>query len=212
MSRGFQAVSVRREGKVYETRFTEAQGIQGPDGLVGIAGGQAEGAVARAEAGAADVAEIPCPLQCQRPGSGDEDPVPPSGAAGCRAAFAGELGFLSVRPVGVQPRGERSGRGLQGGLAEGALENLEIKPVDASSGQAPDVVWDFLRGLRRQQPPFRAPPPRPDASFASASASLASRNSCAMALKRWYPLICAATSSASPARMRTVFGQPSGER
>ncbi len=38
MSRGFQAVSVRREGKVYETRFTEAQGIQGPEGLVGIAG------------------------------------------------------------------------------------------------------------------------------------------------------------------------------
>ena len=37
MSRGFQAVSVRREGKVYETRFTEAQGIQGLDGLVGIA-------------------------------------------------------------------------------------------------------------------------------------------------------------------------------
>ena len=37
MSRGFQAVSVRREGKVHETRFTEAQGIQGLDGLVGIA-------------------------------------------------------------------------------------------------------------------------------------------------------------------------------
>ena len=37
MSRGFQAVSVRREGKVYETRFTEAQGILGTEGLVGIA-------------------------------------------------------------------------------------------------------------------------------------------------------------------------------
>ncbi len=38
MSRGFRAVSSRLEGKVYETRFTEAQGIQGPEGLVGIAG------------------------------------------------------------------------------------------------------------------------------------------------------------------------------
>ena len=37
MSRGFRAVSGRREGKVYETRFAEAQGIQGPEGLVGIA-------------------------------------------------------------------------------------------------------------------------------------------------------------------------------
>ncbi len=37
MSRGFRAVSSRLEGKVYETRFTEAQGIQGPEGLVGIA-------------------------------------------------------------------------------------------------------------------------------------------------------------------------------
>ena len=33
MSRGFRAVSSRLEGKVYETRFTEAQGIQGPEGL-----------------------------------------------------------------------------------------------------------------------------------------------------------------------------------
>ena len=38
MSRGFRAVSVRREGKVFETRFTEAHGIRGPEGLVGIAG------------------------------------------------------------------------------------------------------------------------------------------------------------------------------
>ncbi len=40
MSRGFRAVSSRLEGKVYETRFTEAQGIQGPEGLVGIAVGR----------------------------------------------------------------------------------------------------------------------------------------------------------------------------
>ncbi len=37
MSRGFRAVSSRLEGKVYETRFTEAHGIHGPEGLVGIA-------------------------------------------------------------------------------------------------------------------------------------------------------------------------------
>ncbi len=37
MSRGFRAVSSRREGKVHQTRFTEPHGIKGLDGLVGIA-------------------------------------------------------------------------------------------------------------------------------------------------------------------------------
>ncbi len=37
MTRGFRAVSGRREGKVFETRFTETHGIQGLEGLVGIA-------------------------------------------------------------------------------------------------------------------------------------------------------------------------------
>ncbi len=39
MSRGFRAVSGRREGKVHQTRITEPHGIQSPEGLVGIAGG-----------------------------------------------------------------------------------------------------------------------------------------------------------------------------
>ena len=139
---------------------------------------QGKGAVTRAEAVPAGRAMIPRPLQGQGAKCRGEGPGPPPDIAGVGATGARQLRSLPVRQVGVQPRGNQRGRGRDRGLANLALQDLEIQPVDRGAGQALDVLRDFRRDRPCEVPPFSGLSPRvsrPSARTASASASLASR-------------------------------------
>ena len=121
---------------------------------------------------------IPGPFQCQGAERRGEGPGSPPDIAGVGATGARQL-RSPVRQAGVQPGGNQRGRSRDRGLADLTLQDLEFQPVDRTAGQALDVLRDFQRDRRSEEPPLSGPSSRatsrPSARTASASASLASR-------------------------------------
>ena len=142
--------------------FGEADASRGDPGHAERGGGeggvvQPQSPIPGSEAVTAVVAVIPGAAQGHRTEGGGEGPGSVACVAGLGAAATGQRGAVMVGGVAVEESGDRQTHQVQGALAGGGLDRLEVEAVEnAVADQAFGFGGDLGGDLRLEAPFFGA--------------------------------------------------------